>query len=373
MAGYAARLTRTCGYGVKRMTALAAQVGAERPLPPQPPEGVALDVQHDSPGRPELSASEYALFAGIARPRTMEAGEVLFGRGDLGTTMYIVASGLVDLDFGEDLVGKTLGPHEFFGELGLLIGDHARSAQARARVDGELLEVRHEEFQRLVDSDPGIVAHFLRRAIARVVLNEQGLIRRLRRRNDELQGALDSLRTANDQLSRAEAMMLRDELTGLFNRRGLRAHLQERQRNGATGGLGLLLVDCDGFKQINDEHGHVAGDHVLQGVASILRSVAGGGDLACRLGGDEFALLFKADGGREDALRYARFIVDTARGLRDMPQAAPRMCALSIGASLLPADDSWSEGYARADTALYRAKRLGGDRVEWQDDTAGQD
>lgn len=325
------------------------------------------------PEQLELAPAELALFASIARPRAMGAGDVLFGRGELGTTMYVISNGRVELDFGEDLVGKTLGPREFFGELGLLIGDHARSAEARAVTDGELLEIRHEEFQRLVDSEPGVVAHFLRRAIARVVLNEQGLIRRLRRRNSELQNALDSLRAANDQLSRAEAMMLRDELTGLFNRRGLRAHLQERQRNGATDGLGLLLVDCDGFKQINDEHGHVVGDRVLQGVASIIRSVAGVGDLACRLGGDEFALLFKADNGRDDALRYASFIMETARGLQDIPQSPPRMCALSIGACLLLPGGRWSDGYALADTALYRAKRLGGNRAEWQDGAAGPD
>lgn len=354
------------GYGVKRMSTLAAQVGTDAPAPW--PADLAGAPQ-DDPGTPELSASEYALFAGIARPRSMRAGEVLFGRGDLGTTMYIIASGQVELDFGEDLVEKTLGPREFFGELGLLIGDHARSATACARADGQLLEVRHEEFQRLVDARPDVVAHFLRRAIARVVLNEQFLIRRLRRRNTELQGALDSLRAANDQLTRAEAMMLRDELTGLFNRRGLRAHLQERERNGATGGLGLLLVDCDGFKQINDEHGHVAGDRVLQGVASILRSVSGANDIACRLGGDEFALLFRADGGRAEVLRYADFIAETARGLQDIPQSPPRMCALSIGASLLPPGGRWSDGYGLADTALYRAKRLGGNRVEWQDAT----
>lgn len=362
-------LPGTCGLGVKRMTAFAVQPGTEPP-PRRHPATTIGDAYRDAPGTSELSPAEYALFAGIARPRAMRAGEVLFGRGDLGTTMYVIASGRVELDFGEDLVGKSLGPREFFGELGLLIGDHARSAQACVRADGELLEVRHEEFQRLVESRPETVAHFLRRAIARVVLNEQGLIRRLRRRNTELQGALDSLRTTNDQLSRAEALMLRDELTGLFNRRGLRAHLQERQRNGATSGLGLLLVDCDGFKQINDAHGHLAGDRVLQGVASILRSVAGASDIACRLGGDEFALLFKA-AAREEALRYANFIVETARGLLEIPQVPPRMCALSVGVSLLPATGQWGDWYALADAALYRAKRLGGDRMEWQDGGSG--
>ena len=234
----------------------------------------------------ELSDDEYALFASVARSRRVRAGEALFRRGDLGTTMYVIASGAVELDFGEDLVGKMLGPREFFGELGLLIGDHARSADAGVVTEGELLELRHEEFQRLVERSPEVVSFFLRRAIMRVVLNEQGLIRRLRRRNQDLQAALDSLRSTAHPLSQTEALIRTDELTGLHNRRGLIQHLQDRQRNGATHGLGLLLVDCDRFKHVNDEHGHLVGDRVLQGVANILRSVAGPGDLACRLGGN---------------------------------------------------------------------------------------
>ncbi|MGO4781061.1 cyclic nucleotide-binding domain-containing protein, partial [Lysobacter sp. 2RAB21] len=94
-----------------------------------------------------------------------------------------------------------LGVREFFGELGLLIGDHARSADAIAATDGLLVELRHEEFQRLVDRDPSLVSYFLRRAIMRVVLNEQSLIRRLRRRNQDLEAALDSLYATTHQLN----------------------------------------------------------------------------------------------------------------------------------------------------------------------------
>ena len=316
----------------------------------------------------ELSTHEYALFASVARVRRVYAGEALFRRGDLGTTMYVIARGRVELDFGDDLVSKTLGPREFFGELGLLMGDHARSADANATTDGELLELRHEEFERLVERSPELISHFLRRAIMRVVLNEQGLIRRLRRRNQDLQAALDSLRAATHQLSQTEALIRSDELTGLHNRRGLVQHLQERHRNDATTGLGLLLVDCDRFKHVNDEHGHLVGDRVLQGVANILRSVAGPGDLACRLGGDEFCLLVKAD-TREEVMRYADFVVGTAHGLMQMPQAPPLICNLSLGACLVDTDGEWNDWYARADAALYRAKRLGGNRVEWQDGT----
>ena len=230
-----------------------------------------------------------------------------------------------------------------------------------------MLELRHEEFRRLVERDSEVVSYFLRRAIMRVVLNEQGLIRRLRRRNQDLQAALDSLRATSHQLSQTEALIRSDELTGLHNRRGLTQHLHDRQHNAATTGLGLLLVDCDRFKRVNDDHGHLVGDRVLQGVANILRSVVGPGDIACRLGGDEFCLLVKAD-TREQVMRYAEFVVETAHGLMQMPQVPPLICSLSLGACLVDGNGEWNDWYARADAALYRAKRLGGNRVEWQDE-----
>src|SRR5687768_5021046 len=90
-----------------------------------------------------LTRDEYAMFAEIGRMRRTYPGEVLFRRGDLGTTMYVIAEGAIELDFGEDLITKRLGPCEFFGELGLLIGDHARSADAISPVEGLLVELRH--------------------------------------------------------------------------------------------------------------------------------------------------------------------------------------------------------------------------------------
>lgn len=314
----------------------------------------------------ELSRDEYALLASVARTRRVEGGTSLFRRGDLGTTMYIIVSGLVELDFGDDLIARSIGPREFFGELGLLIGDHARSADANIVTDGELLELRHEEFQRLVDTNPKLVSHFLRRAIMRVVLNERDLIRRLRRRNQELQAAMDGLRATSQQLSQAETLVYSDELTGLYNRRGLLRYLEQRRSNDATSGLGLVLFDCDRFKQVNDDHGHLAGDRVLQAVGNILRSVTGNAGVACRLGGDEFCLLVKAE-TRGDVLGYADFVIGTVQGLMKVSRGQPLICALSVGACLAAPDREWKDWYVEADVALYRAKRLGGNRVEWQE------
>ena len=330
------------------------------------PLDTAVSIGMD-PSTAALTAEEYALFEQLGRPRLVAAGETLFRRGDLGTTMYVVVQGEIDLDFGDDLVPKRLGRHEFFGELGLLIGDHARSADATAASSAVLLELRQDEFEPMAQRAPTLLAHFLRRAIARVVLNEQSLIGRLRRRNIDLQSTLDTLRATTHRLNQTEQLTRTDELTGLANRRGFQLHLEQRRRNDLLAGRGLLLVDCDRFKGINDEHGHLVGDRVLQGVANILRSVAGPGDLACRLGGDEFCLLVKAE-TRDEVMRYAEFVVGTAHGLMQMPQVPPLICNLSLGACLVDPEREWNDWYARADAALYRAKRLGGNRVEWQDD-----
>lgn len=316
-----------------------------------------------------LDADEYALFAEVGRTRRVNAGQWLFRRGDAGDAMYVVSNGGVALDFGDDLVGKTLEPRAFFGELGLLIGDHLRSADAIVTENSELLELGHDEFEVLAKRDPQLLAQFLRRAIMRVVLNEQALIARLRHRNRELQGALDSLRSTTSLLDQTEALARTDELTGLTNRRGFALHLERCIAEGSLAGHVLILLDCDRFKMINDSYGHLAGDRVLQSMANLLRAVAGANDIACRLGGDEFCLLLR-DPGREEAARITGYIVESARMLVRTHSQQPQMTTLSIGACMIDGnggDGRWEHWYSRADKALYRAKRAGGDCIEWQD------
>jgi len=317
-----------------------------------------------------LSDEEVALFARFAQPCRLQAGQWLFHRGHRGECMYIILEGLIELDFGEDLVLKTLGRHEFFGELGLLMGDHPRSASARVMADCHVLELGPADFHRLVESDPGLVAYFLRRTILRVLTNEQALISQLRRRNHDLEAALDNLYITTHQLTHTRELVRTDELTGLHNRRGLALFLQECRTQEEGPPQALLLIDCDRFKQINDRHGHQAGDRVLQSMGNILRSMAGEHDLACRLGGDEFCLILRhAD--REAAQHAAEFILSAVHGLLERSHGTPHVSLASIGASLLAPDADWSEWYARADRALYQAKRAGGNCLRWTDGPDG--
>jgi diguanylate cyclase (GGDEF)-like protein/PAS domain S-box-containing protein len=150
-----------------------------------------------------------------------------------------------------------------------------------------------------------------------------------------------------------------DSLTSLTNRRRFEAelaqHAQIAIRHGARGAV--LMIDLDGFKLVNDSIGHREGDAVLVKVASILRHVLRGSDVAARFGGDEFAILLP-EGGAKGAARAAERIVAAVV----VPTAAGIVRA-SVGVATFDMGDTDGTGLAvleRADEALYAAKRKGG-------------
>ena len=156
----------------------------------------------------------------------------------------------------------------------------------------------------------------MRRSFSYLVASEQQLIQSLKRRNEDLMVTLDSLRQTQTQLSTAQRLVQTDELTGLCNRRGLYMfleHLEEQRLPGTV--LGLLLVDLDRFKQINDHCGHLIGDQVLRAIAEEVSNAASPCDLPCRLGGDEFALLMQVTGIEELRARATQ-IIGAVRTLR---------------------------------------------------------
>lgn len=313
--------------------------------------------------RAQVSAVEFALFSPFGIRRKLAADQVLFEQGDVGTSMFIIVSGAISLDFGSGLPPKQLGPNDFFGELGLLIDRHPRSSAARACCDTVLLEITCASFQCLIDQDPATVVFFLRRTLWRVVSSEQRLIGQLSRRNEELEVALRNLYSANHELHHTRELVYNDDLTGMGNRRALTVYLQDAHRS-SQHPQGLLLIDCDDFKGLNDSHGHLAGDHMLKSLGRVLSSVAGNSDIACRLGGDEFCVLLQ-EADSERLTRVAGFILEAVHGLVALPGALPGTCSVSIGLMLMDGHCHWNEAYSRADDALYEAKRLGGGHAQW--------
>jgi diguanylate cyclase (GGDEF)-like protein len=175
------------------------------------------------------------------------------------------------------------------------------------------------------------------------------------------------LRQENERLLRElHRQSLTDELTGAGNRRSFdQAVQQEIARSRRSGSdLSLVLIDLDHFKHVNDAHGHAVGDAVLAQFAEHLRSVSRGSDRLFRYGGDEFALLL-GDTGTAGALAVAQRAVRavTREPLATEFGGTTHTCSAGV-ATLRPSDDALGKDLvARADTALYAAKRAGRGRA----------
>lgn len=333
------------------------------PIAPVEGEAIAttLPPRVQAPHLPrQLSDAEFVMLRSAGPSRRVPAGEVLFRKGELGHNMYIIETGEVRLDFGDGLPTKVLGPREYFGELALFIGNHMRVAGAIAHTACSLRVVEYPAFDHLLENEPALLAQFMRRSFAYLVASEQQLIAFLKRRNEDLMVTLDSLRHSQSELSTANRLVRTDELTGLMNRRGLYEHLEHLADQRVAGTrLGLLLIDLDHFKKINDDFGHLPGDQVLCAVASEVNAVAAPCDIACRIGGDEFALLAQIGENNELEALAAR-IVSGIRALRFPAPLEKLSASVSIGAVLCAEDAGWAAWYSAADAALYRAKAAGG-------------
>ena len=157
----------------------------------------------------------------------------------------------------------------------------------------------------------------------------------------------------------------RDALTRIPNRALMQDRLAQAiahaSRNSAL--LALFFIDIDGFKQINDAHGHAAGDTVLKTVATRLAACVRQSDTVCRHGGDEFLVLLPELAQPEDALALADKVMAALMQPCSMG-ATSWPLSVSLGLAIYPRDASSAEALtACADRAMYRAKAGGGGRV----------
>ena len=179
-----------------------------------------------------------------------------------------------------------------------------------------------------------------------------------RRRSVDVAALRCELGRARARIKALAARAEEDPLTGLMNRRGFaRAYaraLAYVRRYGAT--AALFFLDLDGFKRVNDRHGHAVGDVVLRRLGRLLATHVRAADVIARVGGDEFAILMW-NLGEADAHRRAKALEALVAGTRFSASRIAVRIGASIGLTMLSPDDKLAAALARADRAMYRRKR----------------
>jgi len=179
-----------------------------------------------------------------------------------------------------------------------------------------------------------------------------------------------TLFTINRYQERIETFAVKDELTGIANRRALSPEFNRMLYSYGRTGIRfcVLLIDLDGFKKVNDLHGHMVGDTFLVDIVQLISEQVRGSDIFARWGGDEFVII--SEGEKDNAVRVAERIRQSVR-LQDFVGDGARLddprnlVTVSCGITEYCEGDDLDSMIFRADQAMYRCKDRGGDTVEF--------
>ncbi len=232
---------------------------------------------------------------------------------------------------------------------------------------GVLLEVVLGELHQVSDGEELEETRWtLIREIEKLNKGHHELAEKLDSTHHYLQLIESDSRQLSDELTRVRLLSLTDELTGLPNRRAFLRRLEDEvarvQRYGFP--LSLALIDLDHFKEVNDRYGHAGGDEVLSTYSKSVLSIFRHHDLVARYGGEEFAVLLPntdSEGSQRALNKVMRRGAETRWRLEGELLPMP---TFSAGVSLYKPGETVGAFIERADKALYRAKRLGRNRVE---------
>lgn len=300
----------------------------------------AYSTSHDRKSRAEESYRLFAVTQNIASEKEKQRAALLDWENQMmfDVATHLTAEQLPRLSASEfGLWFRHKGAHGFEGavETGLIL-------ESINRIDDELLPM----FAR-----PGNDARGQ---------NSTQLLRELREQTRSIAYHLELLFEQNNELESG-----RDVLTRLLNRKYLSVVLnkQIQYARASNTSFAVLSIDLDNFKQLNDGHGHEAGDLVLQQFASLLLNKSRAGDYLFRMGGEEFLLIMVDVNARSAARAAEKIRALIASEVFRLPQDVNLHLTASLGLALFNGHPDYQQLLRRSDAALYEAKHNGRDRV----------
>lgn len=289
--------------------------------------------------------------------RELAPGETLIRAGQANAAAYIVLSGAVRVETERGDIIATLGPGQCVGELSL-IEDKPATASVVSVHDARLLEIGEAALWGLVETSHRVARNLLLVLAGRLrhgqSMISEGLLRQ--------------------EYYRQRAFF--DGLTGVYNRRWLDETLPRLTERAELSGEGLvlLMIDADRFKEYNDRHGHLAGDHALQALARRLQRQLRPQDIVARYGGEEFTVLLPGIDRHAAAPVAERLRAAVAETPIEDDEGTPLPAlTISIGVAEYAVPMRAAQLVEAADQALYRAKQAGRDRVAFAPPPGGRE
>jgi diguanylate cyclase len=266
-----------------------------------------------------------------------------------------------------DQNGQVESQRQRFQEVQKTLTQQVTEVMKQNEEFGVFLEVELEALRQAgAVKEVDTLRQMLCKEVEKLLSRHRSLAAKLDRSYSYLQIIETDSQLLTDELTRVHLLSLTDELTGLPNRRAFTRRLEDEvarvQRYGYP--LSLALIDLDGFKAVNDAYGHPAGDEVLRTFATSILSMFRHHDMVSRYGGEEFAVLLPntdVEGAMRALRKVQRRAAETTFKFNGSSMPMP---TFSAGLALYKPGETPGNLIERADTALYRAKRLGRNRIE---------
>lgn len=222
------------------------------------------------------------LLAQAGASKTYSTGDILFALGEAGSVMYWIEHGSVDLYFTPGKFPKRIGPGDFFGELGFILGDHRRTATAVVSSPETHLRILDQPvLGQLAERAPNAVLGLVRQTVCRLLESEQQLSEELQQRNWELEASLDFGSSMREVMECSHAGNLFDRQTGLFARQSVLAYLEDLDNREALADAGcwIIRVHLDRLEGLRRTLGRSFVQATAGWVAGLLRKIARAEDM----------------------------------------------------------------------------------------------